>query len=416
MFAELDSTTTGAHIDWQLLHALGVAMLCTLGAIASAYVGWKLVVLSRAGMEKERRMLAAKRARELEKRRQLKLQRLFPDAQLAAQTAAERVAGLERARDGIKGLFALVSVIAGIAVLLWLADLSSPRWRHQALGQTVTTIALVVCVLLVWFIHLCFGYFIKRAKERSNKCYQYLTRVTPCKHGIHGAKYGFINCANCKEEAIATDKAELAQIEAEKRRAEVEAAQLAAEKKRKRKEYFAGIRTTEFLKKMDPEKFETLVCSLFRKMGYEVQQTRYSRDGGVDAFLRKGGELSVLQVKRYGEGAVSVNEVRELYGVMHDKGAVQCVVVTTSKLSSDAKKFTHGKPFTIIELDKLVKLICTHFPEDGIVPSDFEQVEATGLKNTCPQCGSSMRQVKGRHGKFWGCSGYPKCRFTSKHA
>ncbi len=30
----------------------------------------------------------------------------------------------------------------------------------------------------------------------------------------------------------------------------------------------------------------------------------------------------------------------------------------------------------------------------------------------CPRCGSVMRMRSGRYGEFWGCSGYPKCKYT----
>jgi DNA polymerase III epsilon subunit family exonuclease len=30
----------------------------------------------------------------------------------------------------------------------------------------------------------------------------------------------------------------------------------------------------------------------------------------------------------------------------------------------------------------------------------------------CPQCGNLMQRRKGRFGEFWGCSGYPNCRYT----
>ncbi len=30
----------------------------------------------------------------------------------------------------------------------------------------------------------------------------------------------------------------------------------------------------------------------------------------------------------------------------------------------------------------------------------------------CPECGSLLRRRKGRYGEFWGCSGYPFCRYT----
>ena len=31
----------------------------------------------------------------------------------------------------------------------------------------------------------------------------------------------------------------------------------------------------------------------------------------------------------------------------------------------------------------------------------------------CPRCGSKLIIKKGKYGEFWGCSNYPKCKFTS---
>lgn len=31
---------------------------------------------------------------------------------------------------------------------------------------------------------------------------------------------------------------------------------------------------------------------------------------------------------------------------------------------------------------------------------------------SCPQCGSRLVKRKGRYGEFWGCSGFPECRYT----
>lgn len=31
---------------------------------------------------------------------------------------------------------------------------------------------------------------------------------------------------------------------------------------------------------------------------------------------------------------------------------------------------------------------------------------------TCPKCGELMQKRNGRYGAFWGCSGFPKCRYT----
>ncbi len=34
--------------------------------------------------------------------------------------------------------------------------------------------------------------------------------------------------------------------------------------------------------------------------------------------------------------------------------------------------------------------------------------------NCCPECGRPLVQRKGRYGTFWGCTGYPMCRYTRK--
>lgn len=37
---------------------------------------------------------------------------------------------------------------------------------------------------------------------------------------------------------------------------------------------------------------------------------------------------------------------------------------------------------------------------------------ATGEVHVCPQCAKPMRQITGRSGPFWGCTGYPECQTT----
>jgi DNA topoisomerase-1 len=34
--------------------------------------------------------------------------------------------------------------------------------------------------------------------------------------------------------------------------------------------------------------------------------------------------------------------------------------------------------------------------------------------DTCPRCGKPLREKNGRFGRFVGCTGYPKCKYTSK--
>lgn len=38
--------------------------------------------------------------------------------------------------------------------------------------------------------------------------------------------------------------------------------------------------------------------------------------------------------------------------------------------------------------------------------------EAAKALKTCPKCGNIMKKRSGIYGEFWGCSGYPDCRYT----
>ncbi|WP_418480317.1 topoisomerase DNA-binding C4 zinc finger domain-containing protein, partial [Dysosmobacter sp.] len=40
----------------------------------------------------------------------------------------------------------------------------------------------------------------------------------------------------------------------------------------------------------------------------------------------------------------------------------------------------------------------------------LQHIEAINTK--CPFCGSELVLRKGKYGSFWGCSTYPKCKFT----
>nr|WP_313978828.1 topoisomerase DNA-binding C4 zinc finger domain-containing protein [uncultured Prevotella sp.] len=34
------------------------------------------------------------------------------------------------------------------------------------------------------------------------------------------------------------------------------------------------------------------------------------------------------------------------------------------------------------------------------------------MEGICPRCGGSLIHKEGKYGSFWGCSNYPKCRYT----
>ncbi|NWL89612.1 restriction endonuclease [Paenibacillus sp. 79R4] len=129
------------------------------------------------------------------------------------------------------------------------------------------------------------------------------------------------------------------------------------------KEILAEINDTHNLAEMPWEDFEHLIRELFSKIfssdGGEVNVTRASRDGGVDAIAFdpdpiRGGKF-VIQAKRY-NNVVGVSAVRDLYGTMINEGAVKGILVTTSHFGNDSREFVKDKPITLIDGPNLLHL------------------------------------------------------------
>jgi len=90
--------------------------------------------------------------------------------------------------------------------------------------------------------------------------------------------------------------------------------------------------------------FEELTADLLERMGYEVQLTAKTRDGGKDLYaLRKdglGAFMFVVECKRYSpNNHVGVGVVRSLHGVAQHERANGAIVMTTSFFTEPAKQF-----------------------------------------------------------------------------
>lgn len=123
----------------------------------------------------------------------------------------------------------------------------------------------------------------------------------------------------------------------------------------------------ENLAAMDWEDFEHLCRELFERAfaanGAEVKVTRASRDQGVDAVIfdpdpLRGGKI-VIQAKRY-TNTVDVSAVRDLFGSVHNEGAIKGILVTTSQFGPEAYAFANGKPLTLINGNELLGLLDQH--------------------------------------------------------
>ncbi len=107
-------------------------------------------------------------------------------------------------------------------------------------------------------------------------------------------------------------------------------------------EYLA--RHPEWLRKLDPRRFEELIADLFERQGFEVTLTPRTRDGGKDIYAVKndqyGKSLYLIECKRYAAtNKVGVETVRGLYGVVSAENATKGIIATTSSFTRDAIDF-----------------------------------------------------------------------------
>ena len=102
---------------------------------------------------------------------------------------------------------------------------------------------------------------------------------------------------------------------------------------------------------MDGYQFEDYISSLFRRLGFEVEATNYSNDGGVDLVATyKQPVFSgkyIIQCKNW-TGPVGQPEVRDLYGVVMDCRANKGIIITPSDYTEQAYAFADGKNIELI--------------------------------------------------------------------
>lgn len=101
----------------------------------------------------------------------------------------------------------------------------------------------------------------------------------------------------------------------------------------------------EAMRELTSREFEEMVARLFQKMGFEVELTKQTKDGGKDIYIARndvwGKLLYLVECKRNGpERPVGVEVIRELYGVlgMDERKPTGGIIATTSYFSRDVKR------------------------------------------------------------------------------
>lgn len=161
------------------------------------------------------------------------------------------------------------------------------------------------------------------------------------------------------------------------------------------------------LRSLKPSEFEDYVGHLFNKLGFITELSGGSHDGGVDVIATKDGIKHYIQCKKFITSQVTVGDVRDFYGALVDHLANgKGYFITTNKFTLEAEKFAEDKSIELIDGHRLIEYVKLAYGEDGVAPRAKE-----GAFEKCPRCGGNLVERRGRYGKFFGCSNYPRCRF-----
>jgi restriction endonuclease Mrr len=102
-------------------------------------------------------------------------------------------------------------------------------------------------------------------------------------------------------------------------------------------------RRPQALLELSARQFEEFIAEVWRHLGYEVELTKRTRDGGYDIAAIKQAEVSsrfLIECKRYApDNHIGVSLVRELYAVKLHQKATKGILATTSHFTGPAEEF-----------------------------------------------------------------------------
>lgn len=164
----------------------------------------------------------------------------------------------------------------------------------------------------------------------------------------------------------------------------------------------------DIIDKMTGEEFENFLLVHFERLGYKGETTPKSNDYGADIILRKDSSKIVVQAKRW-TNKVGIEAVQQIIGAKLYYNADKCIVATNCYFTPNAINLASSSAVELWDRNKLIDIFSI---SDG--RNIAQEVASADVKSRviCPKCGAEMNLKKGKFGDFYGCSRYPKCKYT----
>ena len=140
--------------------------------------------------------------------------------------------------------------------------------------------------------------------------------------------------------------------------------------------------------------FENLCKNLIEKMGFSVETTKASGDGGIDLIAYNHEPVLsgkyIIQCKRY-SGGVGEPIIRDLYGVITSERANKGILMTTGYFTKSSIAFAEGKPIELIDGELLGDLLKRYGVSIGAF-STVSDEDITRIEQEIDNCNLEFRK------------------------
>lgn len=161
--------------------------------------------------------------------------------------------------------------------------------------------------------------------------------------------------------------------------------------------------------KMKGEEFEEFLLAHFNNLGYKGDTTAKTKDYGADLILTKDNEKIVVQAKRWIK-KVGIEAVQQIIGAKAYYKASKCIVISNNYFTQNAVNLAKSSNVELWDRKKLLDIMSKANGKE-ILESHFI-IEKIEQRHICQKCGADMILKNGKYGHFYGCSNYPKCKYT----
>jgi restriction system protein len=171
------------------------------------------------------------------------------------------------------------------------------------------------------------------------------------------------------------------------------------------------------LRDLSWQDFEIVVGEVIRRQGYTVKERGgFQADGGVDLIAECRSGRIVIQCKQWRAWSVKESQVKELYATVKADRFHEGWLVTCGHFTDRARAWAEGKELHLVDGAQLVELIGGQIPIEVTRVAAIEAPSEALDSPECPECGQAMRKQTNKDDQsvFWGCTGYPACRFTAE--